>query len=79
MKNKLTIEQIDAICAKYLKRSPKTFRERPVRNFLGSLPGHTSFSDDYANLQADARSYRWASPIVSAITEGIRLAHYGKR
>lgn len=78
-KQQLQQHQIDAIVAKYTKRSPKSFRERPVRNFLGTLPEHTSFAEDYANLQNDSRSYQWKSPIISAISDGLNLAHFGKR
>ena len=79
MKNPLQPSQIDAIVAKYEKKSPTTFRARPVRNFLGTLPEHTTFSQDYANMQMDERLYSWKRPIVSAIVEGLNLAHFGHR
>lgn len=78
MKTPLAPHQIDTICARFTRKSPKTFRERPVRNFLGTLPVHTSFAEDYANLKNDARAYAWKSPIVTAICQGLNLAHYQK-
>lgn len=70
--------QIDAIVAKFERRSPTTFRARPVRNFLSTL-GNMSISDAHANCDMDARLYNWKSPIVTAIREGINLAARNSR
>lgn len=41
-----------------------------VQNFLGSLDG-MSKSDAFANLQMDAKSYRWNAATQKAIRDGI--------
>ena len=41
-----------------------------VDNFLASLEGLT-VSEAFANLRADARSYRWSAATVDAIARGI--------
>lgn len=61
---KLTRERINELAAK------RGARAIAVQNFLGSLAGGQS--DALANLELDARSYRWNAATIAAIRQGIR-------
>jgi len=80
MKTRLTQNQIEKlILATQKAKNPKCHGKRvAISNFLGTLPAHTSFGDDYANLQMDARLYGWNAQTQSAILKGLNLSHYGK-
>lgn len=60
----LTQEQIVKLAS---RRNVKSIA---VLNFLGTLSGMSS-TDAYANLQQDARMYRWNAATVKAISDGI--------
>ena len=64
----LTSEQITKFSAR------KGVKVIAVQNFLGTLGGSTQ-SDALANLEMDARSYRWNAATVGAIRAGI-VAHF---
>ena len=47
----------------------KNVKTIAVENFLYSLSGNKS--NDYENMQMDARLYKWNAPTVQAISKGI--------
>jgi hypothetical protein len=62
----LTIERIEQLSSK------KGVRAVAVRNFLFTVGENQNSIVAYANLEADARSYRWNAATVNAICTGIR-------
>lgn len=69
MPRPLTEAEIEALASR------KGVRANAVRNFLGSLPVELRSYENRANLQADARSYRWNAVTVNAIAAGITKAY----
>ena len=51
--------------------SAKNVKTIAVENFLYSLSGNKS--NDYENMQMDARLYKWNAATVSAISKGISM------
>ena len=56
--------------------SAKDANKKAVENFLITLNGST-MQDALANLDSDAKSYKWKAPTKNAIRKGI-LAHFKK-
>jgi hypothetical protein len=54
--------------------SGKNVKKIAVENFLGSL-GDMTYQDALANVECDARSYKWSKETVAAIRKGL-LKHY---
>jgi hypothetical protein len=71
MKRKLTSKEIETLA------SLEGARKIAVENFLGTLPSHTTRSEDLANLAMDAKLYGWKLYTVDAIMKGVNLAHKG--
>ena len=68
--NPLTTDKIEKLASR------KGVKKVAVENFLGTLWDSTSWSA-FANLDADARSYKWNAATVKAIRDGINLAFKG--
>ena len=69
MKRELTSEEIETLASR------EGARRIAVENFLGTLPMHTTLSDDCRNLRRYTFLYSWKTPTVKAIYDGIVLAH----
>ncbi len=64
---RLTVEQVTVFADR------KGVKRNAVVNFLLTLDGMT-FSECYANLDQDSRSYKWNLATCKAINDGIKLA-----
>lgn len=74
---RLTKHAIDLLEKRYGTR--KTWRRRPVENFLLTINTNMQSGHCFANCTMDARLYNWKSPIVTAIHHGINHLFYGKK
>ena len=54
----------------------KNVKTMAVENFLGTL-GSMSYQDAIANVECDARSYRWSRETVAAIRKGLTEHFFG--
>jgi hypothetical protein len=62
----LTVDRIEKLASR------RGVRAVAVRNFLLTVGENKNLMVAYANLEADARSYRWNAATVNAIRTGIR-------
>lgn len=75
MKKKLTVEIVQSVIdTEVAKGNEKECRVKPCMNFLLTLPPHTLKYEDLANLEMDAKLYRWHKSIVRVIKKGIDIA-----
>lgn len=55
----------------------KNVKTVAVQNFLGTL-GDMTYQEAIANVEMDARSYRWSRETVAALRKGISEHFFGK-
>ena len=65
---RLTVEEVAKLASR------KGVRKIAVENFLMSVTANPDASSAFANLDMDARSYKWNAATRNAISAGIALA-----
>lgn len=73
----LTSHAIDLLEQKHSKK--KGWRRLPVENYLLSIDNTMLYSDCISNLSLDAAAYKWKSPIITAIRQGIDHLFHSKK
>lgn len=54
--------------------SRKNVKIHAVENFLMSVTNNNNMCEAFANLEVDAKLYKWNAPTVKAISDGIEVS-----
>jgi hypothetical protein len=73
MARQLMTNEINALA------SGKGVRQIAVENFLSTINTELALWQHMANLDMDARLYKWNGATVRAITKGLKMAYKGEK